>query len=132
MKCPQCGQDNPSSLKFCGECGARLVALCPACGAQNSLSQKFCGACGERLLQARAEAKFASPDSYTPKHLADRILTSKAALEGERKPYRDGPDLHAGSRRWDVCARGGRSARPGCRRRSDNLPAHPREQLQWM
>jgi Double zinc ribbon len=85
MKCPQCGQDNPSSLKFCGECGARLVALCPACGAQNSLSQKFCGECGERLLQARAEAKFASPDSYTPKHLADRILTSKAALEGERK-----------------------------------------------
>jgi len=26
-----------------------------------------------------------SPDSYTPKHLAERILTSKAALEGERK-----------------------------------------------
>ena len=27
----------------------------------------------------------AAPDSYTPKHLAERILTSKAALEGERK-----------------------------------------------
>jgi class 3 adenylate cyclase/tetratricopeptide (TPR) repeat protein len=26
-----------------------------------------------------------SPQSYTPKHLAERILTSKAALEGERK-----------------------------------------------
>ncbi len=26
-----------------------------------------------------------SPKSYTPKHLAERILTSKAALEGERK-----------------------------------------------
>ncbi len=25
------------------------------------------------------------PESYTRKHLADRILTSKAALEGERK-----------------------------------------------
>jgi predicted amidophosphoribosyltransferase len=61
MKCPQCGQDNPSSLKFCGECGARLVALCPACGAHNSLSQKFCGECGERLLQARAEAKRSDP-----------------------------------------------------------------------
>jgi class 3 adenylate cyclase len=24
-------------------------------------------------------------ESYTPKHLAERILTSKAALEGERK-----------------------------------------------
>jgi len=26
-----------------------------------------------------------SPNSYTPKHLAERILPSKAALEGERK-----------------------------------------------
>ena len=29
--------------------------------------------------------KFASPQTYTPKHLAERILTSKSALEGERK-----------------------------------------------
>jgi len=27
----------------------------------------------------------ASPETYTPKHLAEKILTSKAALEGERK-----------------------------------------------
>ena len=32
-----------------------------------------------------AEARFASPQTYTPKHLAEKILTSKAALEGERK-----------------------------------------------
>jgi class 3 adenylate cyclase/tetratricopeptide (TPR) repeat protein len=32
-----------------------------------------------------AEPRFGSPDSYTPKHLAEKILTSKAALEGERK-----------------------------------------------
>ncbi|MGH9316515.1 MAG: AAA family ATPase, partial [Thermoanaerobaculia bacterium] len=31
------------------------------------------------------DSRFASPESYTPKHLAERILTSKAALEGERK-----------------------------------------------
>jgi len=30
-------------------------------------------------------SRFASPQSYTPKHLAERILTSRAALEGERK-----------------------------------------------
>jgi light-regulated signal transduction histidine kinase (bacteriophytochrome) len=30
-------------------------------------------------------AKFAAPDSYTPKYLAEKILTSKTALEGERK-----------------------------------------------
>jgi hypothetical protein len=29
--------------------------------------------------------RFATPDSYTPKHLAEKILTSKTALEGERK-----------------------------------------------
>jgi len=30
-------------------------------------------------------AKSVAPESYTPKHLAEKILTSKAALEGERK-----------------------------------------------
>ena len=29
--------------------------------------------------------RFGSPESYTPKHLAERILTSKSSLEGERK-----------------------------------------------
>src|SRR5262249_24538670 len=33
----------------------------------------------------RPAARFASPESYTPKHLAERIINSKAALEGERK-----------------------------------------------
>ena len=32
-----------------------------------------------------ATERLRSPESYTPKHLAERILTSKAALEGERK-----------------------------------------------
>jgi hypothetical protein len=32
-----------------------------------------------------AQPRFVSPDAYTPKHLAEKILTSKAALEGERK-----------------------------------------------
>ena len=34
---------------------------------------------------APAQTCFAAPDSYTSKYLADKILTSKAALEGERK-----------------------------------------------
>jgi len=34
---------------------------------------------------APGASKFGSPEVYTPKHLAERILTSKAALEGERK-----------------------------------------------
>jgi class 3 adenylate cyclase len=49
---------------------------------------KFCNECGQPIRlgsAAPASDKFASPDSYTPKHLAEKILTSKAALEGERK-----------------------------------------------
>src|SRR5207253_1643346 len=75
--------ENPASLKFCGECGARLASVCPACGASNAPTQKFCGECGVPL--SVPGAKFDAPDAYTPKHLAEKILTSKAALEGERK-----------------------------------------------
>jgi class 3 adenylate cyclase/tetratricopeptide (TPR) repeat protein len=35
--------------------------------------------------RAPTDERFASPQIYTPKHLAEKILTSKAALEGERK-----------------------------------------------
>jgi len=58
-----------------------------ACGFSNEPGIKFCGGCGAPLGPAPATptAKFASPDAYTPKHLAEKILTSKAALEGERK-----------------------------------------------
>jgi class 3 adenylate cyclase/tetratricopeptide (TPR) repeat protein len=63
-----------------------LVRGCPTCGAVNLSGQKFCGECGASLLdQSYASPKFASPDAYTPKHLAERILTSRSALVGERK-----------------------------------------------
>ena len=57
----------------------------PACGAANPPGNKFCGQCGASLVEAIASTKFASPETYTPKHLAEKILTSKSALEGERK-----------------------------------------------
>ena len=85
MKCPGCQAENPTGRKFCGECGASLASVCAACGAANTPGQKFCGECGAPLTRAAATAKFGSPDAYTPKHLAEKILTSKAALEGERK-----------------------------------------------
>ncbi|MEK6529596.1 MAG: adenylate/guanylate cyclase domain-containing protein, partial [candidate division NC10 bacterium] len=72
------------------ECGARLEAACASCGEPNRLGAKFCKKCGQPLVQAGAAGpvaapKFASPQAYTPKHLAEKILTSKSALEGERK-----------------------------------------------
>jgi class 3 adenylate cyclase/tetratricopeptide (TPR) repeat protein len=72
-------------VKFCGECGARLDAACAACGAGNPPTNKFCHQCGAPLASGAAAAKFATPEAYTPKHLAERILTSRAAIEGERK-----------------------------------------------
>jgi class 3 adenylate cyclase len=55
--------------------------MCPSCGFANPEGFAFCGKCGARV----AEVRVVSPRSYTPKHLAEKILTSKAALEGERK-----------------------------------------------
>ena len=84
MQCPRCQHQNPPQAKFCGECAAPLAASCPSCGAANPADNKFCGQCATPL-RTGPTAKFAAPASYTPKHLAEKILTSKAALEGERK-----------------------------------------------
>ena len=84
MRCPRCTHDNPAGMKFCGQCAAPLPAACPACGAVNPPGNRFCGQCAAPL-SPDSRTKSASPDSYTPKHLAEKILTSKAALEGERK-----------------------------------------------
>ena len=85
MQCPRCQHENPIGQKFCGECGSRLASVCPSCGASNPPAQKFCGECGARLSQTDGAAKYGTPQSYTPKHLAEKILTSKAAVEGERE-----------------------------------------------
>ncbi len=87
MQCPGCRHENPAQAKFCLECGARLVVSCSNCGTELPPSAKFCLECGERVTPSRAVmvSPSASPEAYTPKHLAERILTTKAALEGERK-----------------------------------------------
>ena len=48
-----------------------------------SATAKFCANCAAPL--AGTQPGVASPQSYPPKHLAEKILTSKSALEGERK-----------------------------------------------
>src|SRR5205085_8098855 len=62
MRCPSCGFDNVPRVKFCGECGRRLA---------------------DGAAEAAAEPR--APRAYTPKHLAEKILTSRSALQGERK-----------------------------------------------
>jgi len=50
---------------------------------------KFCPECGQPLpgtaLPADLSTWFIAPQNYTPKHLAEKILTSRSALQGERK-----------------------------------------------
>jgi class 3 adenylate cyclase len=86
MRCPRCQHENREGRRFCSKCGDALAAACPSCGFTNEPGDEFCGRCGARLgAEQPAQTKFTSPDIYTPKHLAEKILTSKAALEGERK-----------------------------------------------
>src|SRR5438128_3708542 len=86
VKCPRCQHENPPLAKFCLECGARVALTCTKCRSELPAGAKFCLECGEPVAsQAITEPRFRSPESYTPKHLAERILTSKSALEGERK-----------------------------------------------
>jgi class 3 adenylate cyclase len=86
MQCPRCQHENREGRRFCAKCGSALAAVCPQCGFTNELGDEFCGGCCARLSAPQpAQGKFTSPDTYTPKHLAEKILTSKAALEGERK-----------------------------------------------
>ena len=69
MRCPQCAHGNAPASKFCQECGAALMGA-PA---------------GSPAPPAAAATRYASPEAYTPKHLADKILTSSSAMAGERK-----------------------------------------------
>lgn len=86
MQCPQCHQENPPQARFCLACGVRLTLACSACGTALPAGARFCLACGQpvRALDA-VQARPTAPVAYTPKHLADKILTSRGALEGERK-----------------------------------------------
>jgi len=81
MACPQCRQENPPGSRFCNGCGAKLEYSCHACGHANPLGNRFCNGCGSPLGEVGAASPLPSPQSYTPKHLVERILTSKAALE---------------------------------------------------
>jgi len=86
---PSCSHTNPSGAKFCSECGTRLEATCAACGAPLAPAAKFCSQCGAPTAAPGAAPsspeRFTSPEAYTPRYLAERILTSRAAMEGERK-----------------------------------------------
>ncbi len=111
LRCPACREDNPATNKFCGSCGTRLPLVWRACDHPNPPGRRFCGECGAALTpeaqpaaatvpepeevaglavspaEAMPSSAFrdAAPAAYTPKHLAEKILGSRSAVEGERK-----------------------------------------------
>ena len=88
MRCPHCRHETRELARFCGACGASLESsiACPRCTALNPRGQKFCDSCGESLSPAvGAPVTPRDARAYTPRHLADKILTTRDALEGERK-----------------------------------------------
>jgi Double zinc ribbon/Adenylate and Guanylate cyclase catalytic domain len=88
MRCPHCEAETPDGAKFCIECDTPLQPRCPQCGADTLPQAKFCGACGTPLTAqppAPSAAPWLSPLGYTPGYLVEKILPSKATLEGERK-----------------------------------------------
>jgi class 3 adenylate cyclase/tetratricopeptide (TPR) repeat protein len=87
MRCPQCQHENRAGAKFCEECAAPQVRTCLNCGSELSPTAKFCPECAHAAspVAPPKPQRFGPPKVYTPKHLVEKILTSKAALEGERK-----------------------------------------------
>lgn len=87
MQCPRCQTDNLDTRKFCRECGAKLLLVCGKCGSENQPGDKFCGECGHNLQETAETAliDYTAPQSYTPKHLTEKILTTRSSIEGERK-----------------------------------------------
>ncbi len=90
MQCPECRHENRQQARFCDECGAALERGCENCGQVNRSKAKFCDGCGAALnaspdRSAADASDGAPPQTYTPRFLAEKILTTRSALEGERK-----------------------------------------------
>jgi hypothetical protein len=97
--CPRCQTQNREGAQFCRGYGARLEITCLKCHARVEPDSRFSDTCGVALSPATASTassqgsaerptQFGPPDAYTPKHLVEKILTSRSSLEGERKQSR--------------------------------------------
>jgi class 3 adenylate cyclase/tetratricopeptide (TPR) repeat protein len=86
MGCARCGNELREGARFCDRCGAPVGPACARCETLLRPGARFCDQCGAPVTAAPVPApQFDAPRAYTPRHLAEKILTSRAALEGERK-----------------------------------------------
>jgi class 3 adenylate cyclase/tetratricopeptide (TPR) repeat protein len=87
MQCPKCQFENREGAKFCKKCGSKIELVCPECSYLLTPDSLFCDECGNDLRRSKEAPTldYDLPQSYTPKHLVDKILTSRSSIEGERK-----------------------------------------------
>jgi hypothetical protein len=85
LTCPRCKHENRAGAKFCEECATPLARACSSCGSPLSATAKFCPECAHSVERAAPQPLLVAPESYTPKFLAEKILTSRSSFEGERK-----------------------------------------------
>src|SRR5262249_25142623 len=85
MHCASCGHDNRADASFCSACGRKLSLVSGPCGRELPAGARFCDACGQPVDAPSAHPPERDPRSYTPNHLAAKILTARSALQGERK-----------------------------------------------
>jgi predicted amidophosphoribosyltransferase len=85
MLCSACGHGNRETAAFCESCGSRLTPYCSRCAAELRPGARFCDACGQAQAALTSPAATPTPRSYTPRHLAEKILAGREALAGERK-----------------------------------------------
>ena len=84
MECPKCGHGNREGAIFCSECGNKFQKVCSQCGSEVEASAKFCDKCGSLITEGKGASD--TPLSYTPAHLAERILNEDQALEARAAP----------------------------------------------
>jgi adenylate cyclase len=102
-RCPACGTELRPAARFCDECGRALATVdavpsdgrsggtAPVPAAAESVGLELRGgrppgsAVASLTVGDVADRLTAKLRGYTPRHLAEKILTSRSALEGERK-----------------------------------------------
>jgi class 3 adenylate cyclase/tetratricopeptide (TPR) repeat protein len=85
VRCSACGEESHGTARFCSNCGAALPIVCPECGSTSSRTARFCAECRSPLAASPPTPPLSSPQEYIPGPLAEKILSSRADIEGERK-----------------------------------------------
>ncbi len=90
MICSHCQTESPPDALFCDECGAPLDTLCSQCREPNRHGAKFCKKCGQQLVDSTAVSSAglsqpAAANTVVPRFVAEKMLSTRRFIEGERK-----------------------------------------------